>query len=173
MDYNPYSKNFKEEIIGMNEDETPEDKALWSDIVYKNELAAAFLCSKNKEPLDPAKATADLDPHFDDTLLVEKINVLFDELYERKELNPHIQPFFDIIQNGNQILLPMVYNPFFSSRAQNDEKEMLKLNFQTMFSYPLFHITHLCIADLYKYGAVQEENMGYLRNIVQSELFSL
>jgi hypothetical protein len=153
MDYNPYSHDYKKEIIALNDEESKEDKATWCDILYKNELETAFNSMNDN----------DSDNEND---IVKKIDVLFDYLYSSK--NEHSIAFFEVIQNDNKPIIPLYNNP----EVTNDsDKEILRINFHMLFSYPLFHITHLCIVDLIQHKEVKEENMEYMRKILKSEIF--
>lgn len=187
MDYNPYSHEYKNEILELNKEDSGEEKAEWSDMLYKNELASVFSKFNNAMDQDQEQdqifsfeqATetkqevlqVDKTKEIDEPDIVKKIDELFDFLFSKMDKNESISIFFHMIQNKNEAILPMYYNPFFE--MEQGEKEMLKLNFQFMFSYPLFHMTHICICDLLKYGAIKEENMEYMQKIVTSKIFSL
>jgi hypothetical protein len=138
---NPISKSFIDaKSIDFQKDYTEKELIESADYLYKNELMAAFGLTEFS------------------SINNSEINNKIDELYNK---------LFFSIENSLDEKSKKVFQEMCKNLAESVLSEDEKIGFTMLFSYTYFHLTHLCLCDLFNKGAIQEENLTVLENCLK------
>jgi len=134
---NPISNKITENNDNNFHEESQEELLEMAEILYKNELLAAFKLTE-----------------FNDTL-----NTKVQDLY--------IQMFDDNDEYGLNNNCKQIFKMICKKLAEQILSEELELGFVILFSYSYFHLTHLCLCDFFNNnGNISEENINALKNMI-------